>query len=921
MDDTNNNVIECMVYLERFNEKPDKFQTGSIQKNIHPETIQIEYLAESLVNGASFKPGVLIGGRSKDDWKRQQLFGLDFDDGTPIEISHRKAIDLGLTPIFMYTTFSHTSEHNKYRMIFCADEMVTDGNKRDKLQATLMGVMGDIDKVCFNRDRLFFGGKGKEVLFPSFDARINADEVINTYWKDEYAAFISGSSSSNKKKITNKKNTKNASTNVSALSVINYEPLIDEEVKVAYPVKCVSMHNLKCLQDFFDYRAWFEGDHRERFIFIYYNCSKIVNGSAQAFKECLEYNNKMSDPLSIYELKSAIMHTDEHIESKDWYRLALHDNGSFIFKPETIISEKWLDIDENLARDCGFFDNKINKENVLKNKERDKNRDRLIAELYLSGLGYQNVAKALPEEYKCCKNTVRRTVERLGIKDRNISINNIQFEEKEKYKRVGVQTLTKLEKVQSHPIFSNITSVDNRNEITDENNKNSREDNHSKGNAAKYFDKNCEILANKVKEANKAFNDNEQDIAVSTILANPDTNYCLYGKAGTGKSFCIDALLQRLSEEERKRTVVIAPTGIAASNITYTTATTIHSLFELHTFIYSKDSSIKIPNKLLGVRRIIIDEIGMVRKDIFTQLIRVVKAVEEKTGNKIQLIFSGDYGQISPVVTKKDKAIIDMYYKESKDKYFCFDSPLWSELNLQNIVLRNNHRHNNDNNDELQEEFISICDDIKFGLLNSISWLNNNLSHTVINDAIYLCANNKQVDNYNSLYTKDFTETQVYKAKIELGERYNEGFNLTNVKLPVKAELKLAVGMRVMTLVNTKSYKNGSLGTITALLDNKVKVKLDSTGREVTVRAAKFDIENLEESNIYQIPIAIAYAITVNKAQGLTLDKANIVPGFFAPGQLYTAITRIKNVHNISIIGELNESDLVVDSRALSLIA
>ena len=68
-------------------------------------------------------------------------------------------------------------------------------------------------------------------------------------------------------------------------------------------------------------------------------------------------------------------------------------------------------------------------------------------------------------------------------------------------------------------------------------------------------------------------------------------------------------------------------------------------------------------------------------------------------------------------------------------------------------------------------------------------------------------------------------------------------------------------------------------------------------------------------------PIAIAYAITVNKAQGLTLDKANIVPGFFAPGQLYTAITRIKNVHNISIIGELKESDLVVDSRALSLIA
>ena len=343
----------------------------------------------------------------------------------------------------------------------------------------------------------------------------------------------------------------------------------------------------------------------------------------------------MDEPLSMYELKSAIMHTDEHIENKDWYRLALHDNGSFIFKPETIISEKWLDINEDIAKACGFLDNKINKENILKNKERDRQRDKMIAELYLSGLGYQNVSKALPEEYKCCKNTVKRTVERLGIKDRNISFNNIQFEEKEKYKRVGVQTLTKLGKSSSFPIFSNITSVDGKNEMNILDKEIIREENINRINAGRYLDKTCEELANKAKEANKKANDNEQDIAINTILANPNINYCLYGKAGTGKSFCINTLLQRLSEEERNRTVVIAPTGIAASNITYATATTIHSLFELHTFIYSKDSSIKIPNKLLGVRRIIIDEIGMVRKDIFTQLIRVVKAVEEKTGNKI----------------------------------------------------------------------------------------------------------------------------------------------------------------------------------------------------------------------------------------------------------------------------------------------
>lgn len=109
-------------------------------------------------------------------------------------------ISLGITPCFMYTTFSHKEEHHKFRMIFCNDTVITDGNIRDKLQATLMGIIGGIDEVCFNRDRLFFGGKGQTVLYPDYDTRINAEYIIQKYWNDNFEQYISNAKPKSKKK-------------------------------------------------------------------------------------------------------------------------------------------------------------------------------------------------------------------------------------------------------------------------------------------------------------------------------------------------------------------------------------------------------------------------------------------------------------------------------------------------------------------------------------------------------------------------------------------------------------------------------------------------------------------------------------------------------------------------------------------------
>lgn len=194
------NDIKCMYFNHRFKDKPQGKQCGWVQKSLTQVNITIENLADALVHGASFKPGVLAGGNKAENWIEQQLFGLDFDDGIRIEEAYNKVISLGITPCFMYTTFSHKEEHHKFRMIFCNDTVITDGNIRDKLQATLMGVIGGIDEVCFNRDRLFFGGKGQTVLYPDYDTRINAESIIEKYWNDDFEQYISNAKPKSKKK-------------------------------------------------------------------------------------------------------------------------------------------------------------------------------------------------------------------------------------------------------------------------------------------------------------------------------------------------------------------------------------------------------------------------------------------------------------------------------------------------------------------------------------------------------------------------------------------------------------------------------------------------------------------------------------------------------------------------------------------------
>lgn len=244
-----NHFIKCTFSNLRFTSKPEKEQAKTIQFDLKPTDISIEELAEALVHGASFRPAVLYG-RKKTDWKEQQLFGLDFDHNTTIEEKYQKAIQLGIVPCFLYTTFSHSEKEPKFRMLFCNDRIITDGNYRDKLQATLMGIMEDADPVCFNRDRLFYGGRGEEVLHPDYNARIHAETIIEKYWKEEFTVFLSGNKG--KKDVRCKKKSENEKL-ITWMNGLQRDNLFDnpkkDSITVRNNVDAISTRNISLLQE------------------------------------------------------------------------------------------------------------------------------------------------------------------------------------------------------------------------------------------------------------------------------------------------------------------------------------------------------------------------------------------------------------------------------------------------------------------------------------------------------------------------------------------------------------------------------------------------------------------------------------------------------------------------------------------------
>lgn len=376
-------------------------------------------------------------------------------------------------------------------------------------------------------------------------------------------------------------------------------------------------------------------------------------------------------------------------------------------------------------------------------------------------------------------------------------------------------------------------------------------------------------------------------------------NICIIGAGGTGKTFLINRFLESLSPEEKDSTLIVCPTGKAADHLN---GITIHKAFHLSNDVQLPDAITTVPKDLLSVTRIIIDEVNMVRIDIFDKIMRMVQFIKETTNHTIQVIVMGDWGQIQPVATDTDKMLLKEFYPNAKGLY-AFQSTMWKNMNFRKIMLTKIYRQNN-------VELVEKLHAIKYGNLDAVQWFNDNTSPFFMTDGVTICPTNKLVEQYNhdawsmfsDCYMEEYCPTIISGTLSEIPQSHQS--------------LQLAVGMRIMTTSNGKTYKNGSMGTVTKLNKKSIRVKLDN-GNVVTVTPQRMELEN---GVIYkQLPIVLGYAITANKSEGMTFDSINVVPGYFAPGQLYTALSRAKTITRIHIVGELTAKDLIVDIDALRM--
>lgn len=393
---------------------------------------------------------------------------------------------------------------------------------------------------------------------------------------------------------------------------------------------------------------------------------------------------------------------------------------------------------------------------------------------------------------------------------------------------------------------------------------------------------------------------------IADYLFLQDRNVFLTGSAGSGKSYIINQL-SRYCNKNKISHVILASTGLAAKNIG---GQTIHSFFkfaiasnilELSAIDKGKKLSdlVEILQKL---DLIIIDEISMISGDLLEMISYRLKQAKSKA----KLLLVGDFYQLPPVNNKKDDTLFSNTY--------AFESPLWQEFEFINFMLEYSKRTNN-------EYFFNILSQIRLGVVsNEISdFLSSLLISHEPKDRLILYGTNIQVDTLNQRTLnqlvaeekKYYPSLEVFNEKVkhEAIQKWIKNLNVPN-------ELVLKVGARVMFVINGINYFNGEQGVIIELKENSIKV-LKENGNEIEVERFKFDFINFikgsdgVETDIIatyeHFPLKLAYAITIHKSQGMSLENFVLdLNNIFAKGQLYVGLSRAISVDGLSILYSKN---------------
>lgn len=380
-------------------------------------------------------------------------------------------------------------------------------------------------------------------------------------------------------------------------------------------------------------------------------------------------------------------------------------------------------------------------------------------------------------------------------------------------------------------------------------------------------------------------------------------NVFLTGSPGTGKTFLLNKLINYLKGKKIK-TAITASTGIAATHIE---GKTIHSWAGIGLSQEMTEEKIKKNIKKKYLRKaireaevLIIDEVSMLdskRFDLINKVCRIFRNSALPFGG-IKVVLAGDFFQLPPV-SRKEKA------------KFAFQSYTWQELNLKVCYLTTQYRHQD-------KVFISILNKIRS---NKAGRKELKLLKERLNKPI------KDIDKPTKLYTHNFNVDLINRYELDRINKKEFVYNMNSVgskKLVnflrksclAPQKLRLKKGAIVMFVKNNfeKGYVNGTLGKIVNFKGDFPIVRT-RLGAEIKVKPAKWNLEEEDEilASIKQFPLRLAWAITVHKSQGMSLDVAEIdLSKSFEYGMGYVALSRVKSLEGIRLMG-INEMGLRVN--------
>ena len=417
------------------------------------------------------------------------------------------------------------------------------------------------------------------------------------------------------------------------------------------------------------------------------------------------------------------------------------------------------------------------------------------------------------------------------------------------------------------------------------------------------------------------------------FVENTGRSIFLTGKAGTGKT----TFLKEVMAGSRKRSIVVAPTGVAAINAG---GVTIHSFFQLpfspyvpgakvesrstsgrKTFDFSREKR-KI---IASIDLLIIDEISMVRADLLDAIDAVLRRFREHNQpfGGVQLLMIGDLAQLTPVVTPEDERLLRPYY----DTPYFFGSKALQQIDYVTIQLEHVYR-------QQDASFINILNEVRNGHPSEevLAKLNSRVTASPSPSTfIRLTTHNNLANFYNdSELQKLAGPSYTYRAKIK--------GTFPEYSYPTAEALVLKVGAQVMFVKNDPSgehlYYNGRIGRVMEASEKRLTVYCEGDANAIEVEPLEWEntrytlneqtreIESEVQGTFKQLPLRLAWAITIHKSQGLTFDRAIIDANqSFAPGQVYVALSRCRTLEGLVLASPLDARAVINDERVDSYIS